>query len=205
MSAARVPLGGFEPLAVGYFWLGAEKRYAEGDLPEAVATYRLVTELSPHVGPAWALPAHLLVWTDSGSGDAEAEWRWVREGLALLDRGLELSPNDPELRRTEGQTCLFRLTATEELHAVATRELGELPEARAVRAFRALERVQPDAQATRLLTAALAELGDRHWDRGEPDLARMAYEEVLPRLEATAAASEWSRGKAAEVRSRLSK
>ena len=47
MSAARVPLGGFEPLAVSFLWMRATEQTAAGNLSGAVASYRLLTELSP--------------------------------------------------------------------------------------------------------------------------------------------------------------
>ncbi len=170
MSAARVPLGGFEPLAVSFLWIRAEQMRAAGDLPQAVATYRLVTELSPHVAPAWVLPAHLLVWTDSGTGDPEAEWRWVREGLALLERGLELNPDDPHLLWTLGQTLYFRISENAELRTIAVRELERLPEEWAAETFARLVVLDPGDLAENMLRAAtvkLEEVGSRGRDEGK--------------------------------------
>ncbi|MEN8148633.1 MAG: hypothetical protein ABFS86_02350 [Planctomycetota bacterium] len=154
MSAARVPLGGFEPLAVSFLWTRALELEAAGGLSRAVANYRLITELSPHVGPAWALPAHVLVWTDSECGDAERGWRWVREGLDLLDRGLALNPDDPYLLGNLGLTFSVRICGDPEVRDVAERELGRMPEELAVETFARLVEVAPDDQARDLLGAA---------------------------------------------------
>jgi len=203
VSVARIPLGGFEPLAVSYLWMRAEEMREAGGLPEAVASYRLVTELQPHVGPAWALPAHLLVWTRSDGEDPEAEWRWVREGLDLLHRGLALSPDDTEILWAFGLTYYRRLALEEHLRPVAVRELGRMPEELAVEAFRALDRLDPGDAVTAYLTDSLRLLGRRADEAGETERALAAYREVLPRLLALAEKSEAVREEADRIRLRI--
>jgi hypothetical protein len=155
MSAARVPLGGFEPLAVSFLWMRAVERRQAGDLPGAVTAYRLVTELSPRVGPAWALPAHLLVFTQSANDDPEVQWRWIREGLDLLERGLELNPDEPELLLTLGLAYYGPISGDPAVREVAIRDLGRTPEDLAVETFTRLRDVDPGEVVTALLEDAV--------------------------------------------------
>jgi hypothetical protein len=151
MSAARVPLGGFEPLAVSFLWMRAVEHRERGDFPGAVAAYRLVTELSPRVGPAWALPAHLLVFTQSENPDPQVQWRWIRAGLSLLERGLALNPDEPELLMTLGLAWYGPIADHEGVRELAIRETGRLPEEFAVESFRRLIEIEPDEAIEALL------------------------------------------------------
>jgi tetratricopeptide (TPR) repeat protein len=175
-----VPLGGFEPLAVSFLWLRASEQTTAGNLPAAVASYRLLTELSPRVGPAWALPAHILVFTDSEGGDPDARWRWIREGLALLERGLELNPEDPELLKTLGLAYYAAISRDEKVREIARRELGRMPEELAVQAFTRLKRVAPDDAVDAFLMDSTRLLAHALYDAGEDRRALEAYEAVLP-------------------------
>jgi len=203
MSAARVPLGGFEPLAVSFLWMRAEEKRAAGRLPEAVASYRLVTELSPRVGQAWALSAHLLIFTESSNEDPKAQWRWIREGLSLLKRGLDLNPRDPGILGTLGLAYYHLASRDEAVREVAFRELGRMPEELAVEAFRALRRVEPGDEVDALLTDSIRLHGHRLYEAGENRRALAAYEEILPRLTAIEDPSEKLRKDIARIRLRI--
>jgi tetratricopeptide (TPR) repeat protein len=203
VTAARVPLGGFEPLAVSFLWMRAEELREAGELPEAVANYRLVTELSPRVGPAWALPAHLLLWTQSEAEDPDAEWRWVKEAIALLERGLSLDPDDPELLAGLGLAYYARLSLTDDLRPKALAELSRMPEELAVETFRRLVEVRPDRAAEAYLTDSLRLLAERHDENGDTAAALARYRELLPRLEAASGRSAWAREQAERIRRRI--
>jgi len=148
--------------------------------PRRVASYRLLTELSPRVGPAWALPAHILVFTDSDGDDPEAQWRWIREGLALLERGLELNPDDPELLQTLGLAYYAPISQNEKVRGVALRELGRMPEELAVETFRRLKRVTSDDTVDAFIMDSMRLLAHELYRAGEDRRALAAYEEILP-------------------------
>ncbi|MHC4861431.1 MAG: hypothetical protein ACYTDY_15220, partial [Planctomycetota bacterium] len=109
-SAARVPLGGFEPVAVSLLWIRQYDLLEQHRLSEAVAAIRLVTELQPRVADGWALLGSLLAWQVSeSSGDPEEQWRWAEAAIALLHRGLEHNPDAEPILLELGMVHIQRL------------------------------------------------------------------------------------------------
>lgn len=169
-SPGRVPLGGFEPLAVDMLFLRADQLIAEQRLPEAMAAVRLVTELQPRVPDGWAVLGHFIAWRNSeSSGDPEAQWKYAREALGIYQRGLRHNPDSYDLWFAFGIFVLERLTAREDLRPIAERELGVPPSSLALSAFRESERLRPGdspsiagmAGSARIYGLKLLEQGDR--------------------------------------------
>lgn len=176
---ARVPLGGFEPLAVDLLWLRAEALRSESHLIEAAAAYRLVMELEPKVDGAWTLPASLLAWTDATSGDPEREWAWISRALDLLRRGLEENPDSPAILRRLGIIYYRRIAKEEDVYEIARRHLGEPPEIAAIRTFGRLLDREPGI-AVAFIADSWVLLAGRYDAAGDLVRAREAYERALP-------------------------
>ena len=181
-SAARVPLGGFEPGAVSLLWLRQEELLEERRLSEAVATIRLVTELQPRVPDAWALLGGLLAWhVSDSSGDPEEQWRWTEEALRIFGRGIEHNPDAPKILFELGFVYAQRLSHDlfPDLHAVAARHLGRPPEALALEAFRELAAREPDYAPYAVMRGETArQLAFRRLEQGDEAAAIPALEEA---------------------------
>jgi hypothetical protein len=204
VSPSRVALGGFEPLAVNLLWLRAESFRDAGRLTESTATWRLLTEIEPHVAEGWAFPAWMLVWTEARSGNPEREWSWVRRGLDLLERGLEFNPGSEQILMTLGLVYYRRLATEPEIYAVARERLGRRPEQAAVEVLERLAAKRPG-----LLLGTRADswrlLGERRLADGDRAGAREAFARALPlwrRIVADKDSAEAERI-ANEIRSRL--
>jgi len=181
-TAARIPLGGFEPLAVNLLWLRAEELRREGRLTAAVDRYRLAIELQPRVADGWVFLARAVGWTRSEVADPERSWRWVAEGLAILDRGLARNPGNVELLFEKGRLYFDRLAAKPRMRTVALRELGVPPEEKAAEAFREVLARQPRHPARSYLARALLQLALLREEAGDPEGAVAAAEESLRHL-----------------------
>lgn len=175
-SPGRIPLGGFEPVAVDLLYLRATDLLDQQRLPEALTNIRLVTELQPRVAEGWAFLGTLLAWRNSESaGDPEEEWRYAREGIEVLRRGLEHNPDSPHLWFALASLAWSRVAADPALVPLAERDLGETPARIAREAFRRLGEVDPEAppynsiagqaETGRLLGLRLLETGDREGAR----------------------------------------
>ena len=166
-SAARVPLGGLEPLAIDLLYLRANAFIGERRLPEAVAAIRLVTELQPRIEEGWAFLSTYLAWRNSESAASpEDEWRFVREGLDVLLRGLEHNRGSRHLQFALAHLYYGRMTLMEDIRPVAERELGAPPSFFAMEAFEKLFALDPTsinraglADSARLYGQRLVELG----------------------------------------------
>jgi len=180
-TVARVPLGGFEPLAVNLHYLRAETLFAERRLPEAIAAVRVVTELQPRVADAWSILGSIFFWQVSeSSGDPEERWRWAKEGLAVLDRGLELNPDARPILRTKGTLVMDVLCADAEVRAIAERELGRPPESIARETFQTLVRIDPSSILWELrLADTTALLAEQMLAKGDTATARALFQEAL--------------------------
>ena len=179
-TVARVPLGGFEPLAVNLYYLRAETLFAERRLPEAIAAVRVVTELQPRVADAWSILGSILFWQVSeSSGDPEERWRWAKEGLAILDRGLELNPDARPILRTKGTLVMDVLCADAEVRAIAERELGRPPESIARKTFQTLVRIDPSILWELRLADTTALLAEQMLAKGDTASARALFREAL--------------------------
>ncbi len=207
-SPAQIPLGGFEPLAVDILYLRADQLIKEQRLPEAIAAVRLVTELQPRVPDGWAVLGNTIAWRNSeSSGDPEEQWKYAREALVILERGIEYNPDSQKLRFALGIFFLLRLESQEDIRPVAERELGAPPTAFALKAFHEADRIRPDdwpvisgmAESARLYGLRLLELGDpigaepvlreslkhfeRLFERSGADVARLRISEIRATLE----------------------
>ncbi|MCU0727706.1 MAG: hypothetical protein MUE73_18255 [Planctomycetes bacterium] len=180
-AAASVPLGGFEPVAVDLFYFRATTLLSEQRLPEALAAIRVVTELQPRVAEGWALLGFLLAWRNSAtSGNPEEQWRFAREGLRIIERGIEWNPVSPALASVHAELLLMRVVGEEGVRGVAEREWGRPPEAAARDAFRRLCTLKPSKHALTGFAEASRLLGERLLAKGDRTGAAAAFREALP-------------------------
>ncbi len=206
----RVPLGGFEPLAVDLFYLRASSLLEEQRLPEALAAIRVVTELQPRVAEGWAILGTLVAWRNSESaGSAADEWRYVREGLGLVERGTVLNPDSPSLWAARARLWMFRVCDDEAVRAEAEREAerdgGALPEREACDAWRRYRELADSPHARAGLAEAARRLGYRLLSRGDHPAAAAALSEALPLFREIAAdpSAEPARRRVSEIETTL--
>jgi hypothetical protein len=178
-SPASVPLGGFEPVAVDLFYLRALNQIADQRLPEAIASIRVVTELQPRVAEGWALLGSLLAWRNSSS-PAPEQWKFAREGLRLVERGIALNPDSVVLASAHADLLLLRVVEREDVRAEAERETGRPPEAAAREAFRRLLALRPSGHARTGYAESSRLLGERLLARGDARGAEEAFRAALP-------------------------
>jgi tetratricopeptide (TPR) repeat protein len=198
-SPSRIPLGGFEPLAVNLLYLRADALIGEQRLPEAITAVRLVTELQPRVPDGWAVLGNCIAWRNSESAsDPEAEWKYAAEGLKVFERGLVHNPRSQKLYFALGIFFLMRLESQDDIRSIAERELGGLPSAYALAAFKKAEELRSGDKPT---LSGMAEssrlLGYTLLERGHRTEARAALTESLGYFETLA---EDSRGDVASTR-----
>jgi tetratricopeptide (TPR) repeat protein len=180
-TSASIPLGGFEPVAVDLFYFRATELMAAQRLPEALAAIRVVTELQPRVAEAWTLLGFLLAWRNSAtSGDAGEQWRFAREGLRIIERGIEWNPSSPALASVHAELLLLRVVGDEKVRWEAEREMGRPPEAAARDAFRRLGELRASSHASTGFAEAARLLGERLLSRGDRAGAAAAFREALP-------------------------
>lgn len=96
---AGLVLGGAQTVAVDLLWLRADLRRTQGHTLELPALYSLIAELDPKNPLAWEYHAEVLLANLplTAEGDADGGWRFVQQGIQLLQRGLEYNPGDEAL------------------------------------------------------------------------------------------------------------
>lgn len=91
-----IALAGFRAMAVDMLWVRAINLWKEKDWYQALAVYRLISKLQPHLEEAWVtngwnMAVNIAVSKRQKGADAEA-WAWVQEGLTYLKEGISRNP-----------------------------------------------------------------------------------------------------------------
>jgi len=112
-------------VAVDLFYLRATALISEQRLPEAIAAIRVVTELQPHVAEGWAMLGSLLAWRNSATArDAAEQWRYAREGLSIVERGIAWNPSSPALASAYAELLFLRVVREEGVRGAASARPG---------------------------------------------------------------------------------
>jgi hypothetical protein len=86
VAATTVLLGGFRGLAADWLWTRAGDLQDEGRYFELAQLSAWITRLQPRSPQIWAYHAWNLAYNLAAmTGDEEGKWRWVREGVRLLE------------------------------------------------------------------------------------------------------------------------
>lgn len=96
---AGILLGGARTVAVDLLWLRADLRRSQGYTLELPALYHVIAQLDPKNALAWEYHAEVLLANLplTAEGDADGGWRFVRQGLQLLQLGLAHNPGHEPL------------------------------------------------------------------------------------------------------------
>lgn len=101
-ALAPVMLGGFKGLAINLLWLRALQLEERREFFELPFLYEMITDLSPEIDEAWAYNSFNMAYNlPNFEGSAEARWRWVRRGLAMIAEGRKRNPHSNTLAHWE--------------------------------------------------------------------------------------------------------
>jgi len=194
-SAARVTLGGFEPIAANVLWMRAGDLLENDRFTEAIAVGRVLTRLQPRIPEGWDIIAWGLAWENADYGTPGAQWELVREALRLIREGLEYNPDSELLLMSLGLLYLERISKRPDLRPIAERALRGPPEALALAAFQARYRIDPGPIRAGLIRESALLLARRLEEAGEIEAAIEAYgtalaaiREIQPSIDDPAAA-----------------
>ncbi|MBL7115858.1 MAG: hypothetical protein ISS35_08835 [Kiritimatiellae bacterium] len=99
VTFATVVLGGFRGIIADVLWLRATYLQDEGRFFELAQLSDWITQLDAHRAEIWAYHAWNMAYNISAlMTEDEERWRWVTQGLNLLqNRGLPINPDDATL------------------------------------------------------------------------------------------------------------
>ena len=151
VAAITVLLGGFRGLVADWLWTRASDLQDEGRYFELAQLSAWIARLQPRSPSIWAYHAWNMAYNLSAlTGDEEGKWRWVREGVRLLEEdGLRDCGDAAAIHRELAWIFLHKMGSSDDSAAPSYRRRWA-EEARARLAGRGT--VFPDA-------AAIAEIG----------------------------------------------
>ncbi|MCK4299579.1 MAG: hypothetical protein KAX80_08595 [Planctomycetes bacterium] len=91
-------LAGFRGVAVDYLWVKAFNLQLDHKWHEVRAVTELIAKLQPHFPTVWVFNSWNLAynisveWVDPGD-----QWKWIKDGLAYLDQGLQRNPDSIQI------------------------------------------------------------------------------------------------------------
>lgn len=99
VTFATVVLGGFRGIIADILWLRATYLQDEGRFFELAQLSDWITQLDAHRAEIWAFHAWNMSYNISAlMSEDEERWRWVTQGLSLLqNRGIPVNPDDAAL------------------------------------------------------------------------------------------------------------
>lgn len=91
-------LAGFRGVAVDYLWVKALNLQLDHKWHEVRALTELIAKLQPHFPTVWTFNSWNLAYNISVQWvDPEDQWKWIKDGLAYLDQGLQRNPDSIQL------------------------------------------------------------------------------------------------------------
>jgi hypothetical protein len=91
-------LAGFRGVAVDYLWVKVLNLQLQSKWHEVRALTELIARLQPNFPTVWVYNAWNLAYNISVEwAPPEDQWKWVKDGLAYLDEGLQRNPNSVQL------------------------------------------------------------------------------------------------------------
>jgi tetratricopeptide (TPR) repeat protein len=103
-------LAGFRGVAVDYLWVKALGLQMEKKWHEVRALSELIARLQPHFPTVWVFNSWNLSYNISVEwNNPEDQWKWIKEGLAYLDEGLERNPESVQIYFQKGWTYYHKI------------------------------------------------------------------------------------------------
>ena len=101
VAVTTILLGGFRGLAADWLWMRADSLQEEGKYFELAQLSAWIARLQPRSPGIWGYLAWNMAYNLSAlAGDADGRWRWVREGVRLLEEdGLAECPGEAAIYR----------------------------------------------------------------------------------------------------------
>jgi tetratricopeptide (TPR) repeat protein len=88
-------LGGFRALAIDFLWMRSSTLQRKGEWWELRPLIELIAYLQPNQIQVWAFNAWNLAYNISVCEmDPQDQWRWVKEGMDFLRKGIEKNPQN---------------------------------------------------------------------------------------------------------------
>lgn len=146
LSAVVVALGGCRGMISEVLWWRISDLQRQNRYAELVPLTDLLVTLDPASADTWVYNAWNLAYNISAAHQDPAErWRWVKRGVALLERGLRATPRATPILRQLGWICEDKLAGTSDAAASYYRaHLSELPMPEEAAAFATQVGVMPD-------------------------------------------------------------
>lgn len=92
-------MGPFRSLAVNYLWVKADKMRLQGKFFQEKALLELISRLQPYLPEIWIANGYNQVYNISLSfRDKERQWEWIQSGMKFLKKGVDLNPQNSDLR-----------------------------------------------------------------------------------------------------------
>ena len=139
LSTLLVALGGSRGILSEVLWWRISDLQRKNRYAELVPLTDLLVTLDPASPDTWAYNAWNLAYNISAAHhDAAEKWRWVKRGIALLERGLRAAPQSEVLLRQMGWLFEDKIAGSaDEAAAYYRAHLSELPIPEAASAFEA--------------------------------------------------------------------
>jgi len=104
-------LAGFRGVVVDYLWVKALGLQLKKQFHEVRALSELIAKLQPHFPTVWVFNAWNLSYNIAVEWDnPEDQWKWIKEGLAYLDKGLERNPESVQIYFQKGWIYFHRIS-----------------------------------------------------------------------------------------------
>ncbi|MBR6021996.1 MAG: hypothetical protein IK066_06200 [Kiritimatiellae bacterium] len=134
VAVTTILLGGFRGLAADWLWMRADTLQEEGKYFELAQLSAWIARLQPRSPGIWGYHAWNMAYNLSAmAGDADGKWRWVREGVRLLEEdGMRECPGEAGVYRELAWIFLHKMGGNDDAFAGEyRRRWGEEARARA--------------------------------------------------------------------------
>ena len=107
-------LAGFRGVAVNLLWMRAMELHQEKEFFELLSLHRLITALQPRFVRVWLHAAWNVAYNIAHEMETDSErWKWIQEGMDLLERGIQRNPRSWDLPFYRGWLYFHRVEAVE--------------------------------------------------------------------------------------------
>ncbi len=124
-----VLIGGFRMLAIDALWYRYLDRFDERDYFEMRALASLITKLQPRFEEVWVFHGWMLAYNVAATEtDPEARWKWVHQGIEVLQEGRRRNPRSWRVAFQTGWTYFHKCVVDEtEFARYASKRFAESP------------------------------------------------------------------------------
>lgn len=124
-AASVVLLGGFRGVAADILWLQATGYHDRRLYVEERGIIELITQIQPHSVSVWAFWALAISYDISvQEHDPRNQWRWVRDGVEFIEKGIAVNPESGDLWFYLGQLYRDKMSQDPYFEDACEREMG---------------------------------------------------------------------------------